>query len=118
MRGETSVRERIDMQAPERATPFKVINVICRFNSGSGGPPRTVSAIAQAGQGIWEAELFTTDYMERHADSLLIADFRGHVNLLPRTTQTTVGVVCFPHAIGPWHSTPCRASARGVESVS
>ena len=100
MRAETSVRERIDVQAPERATPFKVINVICRFNSGSGGPPRTVSAIAQAGQGIWEAELFTTDYMESHADSLLIADFRGHVNLLPRATQTTVGGILM--AVGLW----------------
>jgi glycosyltransferase involved in cell wall biosynthesis len=100
MHGEFSVRERMDMQVPERATPFKVINVICRFNSSSGGPPRTVSAIAKAGQGIWDAELFTTDYMERKADSLLIADFRGHVNLLPRTTQTMVGGILM--AAGLW----------------
>jgi glycosyltransferase involved in cell wall biosynthesis len=100
MHRESSVRERIDMQQPEGETPFRVINVICRFNSGSGGPPRTVSAIAKAGQGIWDAELFTTDYMEPKADSLLIADFRGHVNLLPRTTQTMVGGILM--AAGLW----------------
>jgi glycosyltransferase involved in cell wall biosynthesis len=100
MHGEFSVRERMDMQVPERPRLFKVINVICRFNSGSGGPPRTVSAIAKSGRGIWDAELFTTDYVEAKADSLLIADFHGHVNLLPRTTQTTLGGILM--ATGLW----------------
>jgi glycosyltransferase involved in cell wall biosynthesis len=71
--------------------PFKVANVICRFNSGSGGPPRTVALIAQAGVGLWSAELFTTDYMEPAADRLLLSDFPGYVNLLGASAQTMLG---------------------------
>jgi len=71
--------------------PFKVANVICRFNSSSGGPPRTVSLIAQAGSGQWLAELFTTDYTEPRDDTLLIREFPGHVNLLGRNAQTLTG---------------------------
>lgn len=87
--------------AVEHLMPFKVTNVICRFNSGSGGPPRTVSAIAMAGRGVWDAELFTTDYMEPKADSLLIGDFRGHVNLLHRNTQTLLGGILMTTGIWP-----------------
>jgi len=72
---------------------FKVTNVICRFNSASGGPPRTISAIAEAGRGHWNAELYTTNYRERSDDTLLCSQFPGHVNLLPAPLQTTVGGV-------------------------
>jgi len=85
------VREQAHSEDPDRLRLFKVTNVICRFNSGSGGPPRTVVAIARAGRDIWDAELFTTDYVEPKADSLLIRDFRGHVNLLHRHAQTALG---------------------------
>ncbi len=81
---------------------FKVTNVICRFNSGSGGPPRTVTSIAHAGRGFWEAELFTTDYVEPQADRLLTDDFPGHVNLLDKRAQTPVG--SFMMASGLWTS--------------
>ncbi len=63
---------------------FKVTNVICRFNSSSGGPPRTVASIARAGSGVWDAELFTTNYVERQGDTLLTGHFPGHVNVLHR----------------------------------
>lgn len=81
---------------------FKVTNVICRFNSGSGGPPRTVASIACAGRGHWEAELFTTDYVEPKADLLLTDQFPGHVNLLDRRAQTAFG--SFLMASGLWSS--------------
>jgi glycosyltransferase involved in cell wall biosynthesis len=81
---------------------FKVTNVICRFNSGSGGPPRTVISIAHAGRGFWEAELFTTDYVEPQADRLLTDQFPGHVNLLDKLAQTTLG--SFMMASGLWTS--------------
>ncbi len=71
--------------------PFKVANVIGRFNSGSGAPPRTVALIAQAGVGQWRSELFTTDYVEPVADKLLVSDFPGYVNLLGSRAQTIVG---------------------------
>lgn len=100
MQRESSVRERVDAEAPKRVMSFKVTNVICRFNSSSGGPPRTVSAIAKAGRGIWNAELFTTDYVESKADSLLIGDFGGHINLLTRNAQTLVGGILM--ATGLW----------------
>jgi glycosyltransferase involved in cell wall biosynthesis len=81
---------------------FKVTNVICRFNSGSGGPPRTVTSIAYAGRGHWAAELFTTDYVEPHADLLLTEQFPGHVNLLDRRAQTPLGSLLM--ASGLWTS--------------
>jgi glycosyltransferase involved in cell wall biosynthesis len=87
--------------AVEHVRSFKVTNVICRFNSSSGGPPRTVSAIAMAGRGVWDAELFTTDYVERKADSLLIGDFRGHVNLLHRNAQTLFGGILMTTGLWP-----------------
>jgi glycosyltransferase involved in cell wall biosynthesis len=59
---------------------FKVANIISRFNSSSGGPPRTVSLIAQAGVGCWQAELFTSNYTESHSDLLLVEAFPGRVN--------------------------------------
>jgi glycosyltransferase involved in cell wall biosynthesis len=71
--------------------PFKVANVTCRFNSGSGGPPRAVALIARAGVGLWRAELFTTDYMEPVADQLLLSEFPGYVNLLGSGAQTLLG---------------------------
>jgi glycosyltransferase involved in cell wall biosynthesis len=71
--------------------PFKVANVIRRFNSGSGGTPRTVALIAQAGGGLWRAELFTTDYVEAAEDTLLLSDFPGYVNVLAASAQTSVG---------------------------
>jgi glycosyltransferase involved in cell wall biosynthesis len=71
--------------------PFTVANVISRFNSGSGEAPRTVALIAQAGVGLWRAELFTTDYVEPEADKLLISDFPGYVNLLGPRAQTILG---------------------------
>jgi glycosyltransferase involved in cell wall biosynthesis len=70
---------------------FRVANIICRFNSASGGPTRTVLGIAAAGQGLWRAELFTTDYTDRANDSLMTQDFAGHVNLLDANAQTGVG---------------------------
>jgi glycosyltransferase involved in cell wall biosynthesis len=70
---------------------FKVANVICTFNSGSGGPPRTVSMIAEAGVGHWRAELFTTDYTASASDVLLTSEFPGRVNLIPRGAQTLAG---------------------------
>jgi glycosyltransferase involved in cell wall biosynthesis len=71
--------------------PFKVANVIGRFNSGSEGPPSTVALIAQAGVGLWRAELFTTDYLETGADKLLLSDFPGYVNLVGSNAQTALG---------------------------
>lgn len=71
--------------------PFKVINVICRFNAGSGGPPRTVATISKASVGCWEAELFTTDYREGPDDPLLIDSFVGHLNVLDASAQTLLG---------------------------
>ncbi len=91
MYGNPSIREELNSAAPHAEIPFKVTNVICRFNSGSGGPPRTVAAIAMAGRGVWNAELFTTDYVEPNSDSLLIENFCGHINLLHRNAQTLVG---------------------------
>jgi glycosyltransferase involved in cell wall biosynthesis len=70
---------------------FKVANIIARFNAESGGPPRTVSQIAAAGTGHWHADLFTTDYMESAADTLLVGEFPGHVNLLPSVSHTMMG---------------------------
>jgi glycosyltransferase involved in cell wall biosynthesis len=72
-------------------TPFTVTNVICRYNSASGGPPRTVSAIATAGVGAWKAELFTTDYVEAESDRLLLSDFVGRVVLRDRRDQMFPG---------------------------
>ena len=70
---------------------FKVANVIAHFNAESGGPPRTVSQIAAAGAGQWQADLFTTDYTESAADRLLTQEFPGHVNLLPAVSRTMWG---------------------------
>jgi glycosyltransferase involved in cell wall biosynthesis len=70
---------------------FKVANVICRFNSGSGGPPRVVVSIAVAGSGHWRAELFTTDFVEPGVDSLLTEYFPGDVHLLDRKFQSGIG---------------------------
>jgi glycosyltransferase involved in cell wall biosynthesis len=98
---DSSVQASSHSVAVEHVRPFKVTNVICRFNSGSGGPPRTVSAIAMAGRGVWDAELFTTDYVEPKADSLLIGDFRGHVNLLHRNAQTLFGGFLMTTGIWP-----------------
>lgn len=99
-RQDSGMSELIDSVAPSAAMLFKVTNVICRFNSGSGGPPRTVSAIASAGRGLWEAELFTTDYLEPKADMLLTGNFRGHINLLHRSAQTALGGILM--ATGLW----------------
>ena len=66
--------------------PLKIANVITSFNSASGGPPRTVSLIAQAGLGLWLAELFTTDARASAVDSLLTDEFPGRVTLLPANT--------------------------------
>ena len=74
-----------------RPMQFTVANVICTFNSSSGGPPRTVSLIAQAGIGLWRSELFTTDYTESNSDRLLVGEFPGHVNLMCRNAQTPFG---------------------------
>lgn len=70
---------------------FKVANVITAFNSASGGPPRTVSAIARASRGHWRVELFTTDAVGPHPDNLLTYDFPGHVNMLPAARQRPIG---------------------------
>jgi glycosyltransferase involved in cell wall biosynthesis len=101
MRQVSGVQASVNSVAAEHVSSFKVTNVICRFNSSSGGPPRTVSAIAKAGRGVWDAELFTTDYVERKADSLLIGDFRGHVNLLHRNAQTLFGGFLMTTGIWP-----------------
>jgi len=73
---------------------FKVANIIDTFNSKSGGPPRTVSLIAEAGVGHWHADLFTTDYRESASDMLLFKDFPGHVNVLPSGSHTMLGGLC------------------------
>ncbi len=70
---------------------FLVTNVICRFNSASGGPPRTIIGISRASIGYWRAELFTTDYTTGASDPLLIRQFNGHVNLLAASAQTATG---------------------------
>jgi glycosyltransferase involved in cell wall biosynthesis len=70
---------------------FKVANVIARFNAESGGPPRTVAQIAAAGTGLWHADLFTTDYIESSADTLLVDDFPGHVNVSPSSSHSILG---------------------------
>jgi glycosyltransferase involved in cell wall biosynthesis len=70
---------------------FKVANVISRFNSSSGGPPRVVSLIAQAGIDHWRSELFTTNYTESQADPLLVSEFPGRVTLLDKDAQTLYG---------------------------
>jgi glycosyltransferase involved in cell wall biosynthesis len=70
---------------------FKVANIINTFNSKSGGPPRTVSLIAEAGNGYWKADLFTTEYREPAADTLLVKEFPGHVNVLPSGAHTILG---------------------------
>jgi glycosyltransferase involved in cell wall biosynthesis len=70
---------------------FKVANVIAGFNAESGGPPRTVARIAAAGSGQWHADLFTTDYVESKADSLLVNEFPGHVNVLPSMARSILG---------------------------
>jgi len=62
---------------------LKIANVITSFNSASGGPPRTVALIAEAGIGHWQAELFTTDACAPSGDRLLTAEFPGRVTLLP-----------------------------------
>src|ERR1700730_8584050 len=96
----SGVQASVNSVGTEHPNSFKVANVICRFNSGSGGPPRTVSSIAVAGRGIWEAELFTTDYVAPEADSLLIENFRGHVSLFHRNAQTLLGGLLM--ATGLW----------------
>jgi glycosyltransferase involved in cell wall biosynthesis len=70
---------------------FKVANVISSYNSKSGGPPRTVSLIAVAGAGLWQADLFTTDYHEPAGDPLLVRDFPGQVTVSPAGSQGFVG---------------------------
>jgi glycosyltransferase involved in cell wall biosynthesis len=72
-------------------TTFKVANVISSFNAESGGPPGTVSLIAEAGRGHWQADLFTTDYRQSPSDTLLVADFPGQVNLLPAAAHGVMG---------------------------
>jgi glycosyltransferase involved in cell wall biosynthesis len=70
---------------------FKVSNIISAFNSKSGGPPRTVSLIAAAGAGLWQADLFTTDYLESTTDTLCVREFPGHVNLARAGAHSVVG---------------------------
>lgn len=70
---------------------FTVANIITSYNSNSGGPPRTVTLIAAAGSGLWTAELFTTDFQESAADTLLYKEFPGKVNLLPASAHRTLG---------------------------
>lgn len=72
---------------------FRVANVIARFNSASGGPPRSVAQIAQAGIGHWQANLFSTDYVAPLNDSLLAAHFPGEVDLLNKRSRSAWGVV-------------------------
>jgi len=71
--------------------PFTVTNVICRFNSASGGPPRTVCMMSHASVGHWRAELFTTDYCVGAHDTLLLDQYRGHVNIMARNAQGVAG---------------------------
>jgi len=70
---------------------FTVANIITTFNSKSGGPPRTVTLIAAAGSGQWNAELFTTDFRESTGDMLLLKEFPGKVNVLPAAAHTLRG---------------------------
>ena len=70
---------------------FKVANIISAFKSKSGGPPRTVALIAAAGLGTWSTELFTTSFQESPADTLLIDDYPGPVNVLPDQCHGMLG---------------------------
>lgn len=70
---------------------FKVANIISRFNAESGGPPRTVSQMAAAGTGHWQADLFTTDYRESSGDTLLVSEFPGHATVMPSMSRTLFG---------------------------
>jgi glycosyltransferase involved in cell wall biosynthesis len=70
---------------------FKVANVISSFNSESGGPPGTVSLIAEAGRGLWHADLFTTNHLQSPSDTLRVVDFPGQVKLLPDSAHTMIG---------------------------
>jgi glycosyltransferase involved in cell wall biosynthesis len=83
--------ESTDLGNSKTRMAFKVANVICRFNSSSGGPPRTVSLIAKAGLNHWNAELFTTNYTDSNSDTLLTTEFPGHINLIPQSAQTLYG---------------------------
>jgi glycosyltransferase involved in cell wall biosynthesis len=84
---------------------FRVANIIARFNAESGGPPRTVAQIAAAGSGHWHADLFTTDYVESAADSLLVGEFPGHVNVLPSRSHTMLGGLSMMAGINRHHRT-------------
>ncbi len=79
---------------------FIVINVVARFNSGSGGPPRTVIAVARAGINRWSSHLITTAFTEPDSDQLLIAEYPGPVQLLPLAAQTLLGGSL--SALGVW----------------
>lgn len=70
---------------------FRVANVICRFNSASGGPPRTILSVGEAARGYWRTELFTTDFVEGPGDKLLVSSFEGHVNVMPSSAQGVIG---------------------------
>ena len=82
---------------------FKVANVISSFNSQSGGPPGTVSLIAEAGRGHWLADLITTDYRQSPSDTLLVADFPGQVNMLPASANSTIGGLVMLAGLGRGH---------------
>lgn len=69
---------------------FRVAYVIDTFNAASGGPPGTVSLMANAGTGHWRAELFTTDHRESPLDRLLVDEFPGSVTLMPAAVLSLV----------------------------
>lgn len=79
---------------------FKVANIITRFNSAAGGPPRTVGLIGQAAIGHWNVELFTTDYVESSGDKLLMSEFPGHVYVLKASAQRPWGGILM--MMGGW----------------
>jgi glycosyltransferase involved in cell wall biosynthesis len=82
---------------------FKVANIIARYNSKSGGPPRTVSEIAAAGAGHWVSDLFTTDYQESPSDILLTREFPGKVNILPAKSGGMIGGISMLAGIQQHH---------------
>ena len=72
---------------------FKVTNVIARFNSSSGGPPRVVSLIAQAGVEHWQSELFTSEFVESDHDMLLVSQFPGQVRFIDPRSHGLYGAI-------------------------
>lgn len=89
----------------------RVAHVVYAFNSGSGGPPRSISLIAQAAGADWDTELFTTDSVGPSPDSLLTQHFPGDIHLVPAHKHRALGDVLL--ACGAVRSTQTRWRMNG-----